>query len=177
VDLTVTYTTNDKALGPFTTQVYIPNRTCIEMPVGSFQQVIYLAPFPDANHVSPSNSFFSAIALLAFFVPCDVVLLLLFMGTLWRALTSDFRFRHLQRNGVICTGQIVGYQWDRSRADKFGGDTQPILVLQYRFLAPDGREFTTTQRVPGEVWGRRGIPKAGTPVAVLYADDANFKLL
>jgi hypothetical protein len=82
------------------------------------------------------------------------------------------RYERLRRDGQIVAGEVVDIE------RKFvGRQREHIILLHYRFMTPDGRTLTGTQRKSRLDLRAQLPPGAGTPIRVLYAgDDAHVAL-
>jgi hypothetical protein len=108
------------------------------------------------------------------------VLLILILGSLsdlypkWNKIQNE---RKLRKKAVLLKGKIKSYKY-RSKSSK------KIEKLNYSFVTPKGRviiaDFPYSPQYRFDKDGRpvgEPAPKIGTPVAILFLDETNYKLL
>lgn len=86
-------------------------------------------------------------------------------------LAAAWKERKLTREGQLVHGTLTRITGDTDSDGDF------LVDLHYRFVTPHGREINGHERNHTNVHRNTPLPPAGTPVAIWYADDKNYKVL
>lgn len=154
----------------FTRKQAVRHATYEQHPEGSPVTVAYLPNNPNISRLAGKDSDDSVMQTS---LPVSIFMVFFtgaFMVFLLRPVARD---RWLARNGRILEGKVV-------KCDgRMAGSKHRYfrLMVQYQFLSPSGLTLSGKQDARRDDMRYKLRPGPGTPVAVLYADDHNYKML
>lgn len=174
--LTYSYNVNGVAYSDSDTVITTPDDDCDDYPAGLMLPALYLASDPQQSRlrdaVAPSYANFSY---LMYGVGCLLVggMCVFMLYNLVTYQRDVWRYKRLKRSGMLLDGEIVetrGSMGDKSQHYN--------LSISYRFQTPNGKTLIRKQKgVRDDIRSNNDHPLAGTPVSVLYADDAAVVML
>lgn len=104
-----------------------------------------------------------------------LILLVLTLRHGWTCFTRDFpaalQRDLLEEHGRVLEGEVLECTGGVAQRKRF------LVTVRYGFEAPGGRELSDEARhVRNDLRAAR-LPEPGTPVAILYYDEGNYRLL
>ncbi len=141
---------------------------------GAQTTIKYLPGDPRISSLGGSDSdntyVISLIVATVLFIPLLVFMLISMRTTLLRVWPKVERKRQLAREGKILKGQVLS-----SFASTSGGNYR--LTVRYSFQSPKGHEVIKMASRKRNDLKEADLPKAGTPVAILYVNSKCLELL
>lgn len=129
-----------------------------------------------ADNITVRDMSWEDLAILAAFIGLPSVALTLGLLYLtWRKFTGDLREAYqadlLEEHGEVLDGELLECLGHKRRVPGWW------VTARYRFQTPKGDELFGENRYRRDDLKKQRLPAPGTPVAVLYLDEENFRLL